>query len=108
MNVDSSMCASSGKTNAWDQIDWSHSARQVRRLQARIVKVTLTENQTVVKTGFAHAGLWNGLSRMKGNFHVRFLGEGAAATLLPYPTQASLVSRRVSPDEPMELNAALN
>jgi hypothetical protein len=23
---------------------------------------------------------------MKGNFHVRFLGEGAAATPLPYPT----------------------
>src|SRR2546429_7722845 len=24
---------------------------------------------------------------MKGNFHVRFLGEGAAATPLPYPTK---------------------
>jgi len=39
-----------------------------------------------VNTGSAHAGLCNGLSRMKGNFHVRFLGEGAAATPLPYPT----------------------
>jgi len=40
-----------------------------------------------VNTGSAHAGLCNGLSRMKGNFHVRFLGEGAAATPLPYPTK---------------------
>ena len=28
--------------------------------------------ETVVNTGSAHAGLCNGLSRMKGNFHVRF------------------------------------
>ena len=27
-----------------------------------------------VVSGFAHAGLLNGLSRMKGNFHVRFSG----------------------------------
>src|SRR2546430_10486244 len=40
MNMDSSMCASSGKTTAWDQIDWSQCERQVRRLQARIVKAT--------------------------------------------------------------------
>ena len=26
------------------------------------------------------------LSRVRGNLHARFLGEGAAATLLPYPT----------------------
>ena len=40
MNVDSSMCASSGKAAHWDQIDWSKYERQVRRLQARIVKAT--------------------------------------------------------------------
>lgn len=38
MNVDSSMCASSGKATHWDQIDWPKCERQVRRLQARIVK----------------------------------------------------------------------
>ena len=32
-------------------------------------------------------GLCRGLSRMKGNFHVRFLGEEATVTSLPYPTQ---------------------
>jgi len=39
-----------------------------------------------VITGSAHAELCNGLSRMKGNFQVRFLGEGAAAMPLSYPT----------------------
>ena len=40
MNVDSSMCASSGKAACWDQVDWPKCERQVRRLQARIVKAT--------------------------------------------------------------------
>jgi len=40
MNVDSSMCASSGRASPWDQIDWAKCERQVRRLQARIVKAT--------------------------------------------------------------------
>ena len=40
MNVDSSMCASSGKAARWDQVDWPKCERQVRRLQARIVKAT--------------------------------------------------------------------
>ena len=35
--------------------------------------------------GFAHTGLTHGLSRMTGNCHVRFLGEGAAAMPFPYP-----------------------
>jgi RNA-directed DNA polymerase len=40
MNVEQSMCASSGETNQWNQRDWSHCERQLRRLQARIVKAT--------------------------------------------------------------------
>lgn len=40
MNVDSSMCASSASVPQWDQIDWNRCQRQVRRLQARIVKAT--------------------------------------------------------------------
>jgi len=32
--------AASHKTEAWDQIDWKHAERNVRRLQARIVKAT--------------------------------------------------------------------
>ena len=40
MNMDSSMCASSGKASHWEQIDWAKCERQARRLQARIVKAT--------------------------------------------------------------------
>ncbi len=40
MNAEQSACASSGRTNAWNQIDWSQCERSVRRLQARIVKAT--------------------------------------------------------------------
>ena len=37
-------------------------------------------------TGSREKGLSGGLSRMKGNFQVRFLGEGVAVMPLPYPT----------------------
>lgn len=40
MNVESSMCASSGKAAHWNQINWRRCDRRVRRLQARIVKAT--------------------------------------------------------------------
>ena len=40
MNMDLSMCASSGEANTWEQADWPQCERQVRRLQARIVKAT--------------------------------------------------------------------
>src|SRR5580658_915245 len=40
MNVESSMCASSGKATRWEQVNWPPCERQVRRLQARIVKAT--------------------------------------------------------------------
>ena len=40
MNVDKTACASSGKAVTWEQIDWTQCERNVRRLQARIVKAT--------------------------------------------------------------------
>jgi RNA-directed DNA polymerase len=50
MNVDSSMCASSGWATHWDQVDWPKCERQVRRLQARIVKATREGRWGKVKT----------------------------------------------------------
>lgn len=50
MNPGKSACASSGKTDAWEQIDWSQCERQVRRLQARIVKATRAGRWNKVKT----------------------------------------------------------
>ena len=40
MNAEQSACASSGNESQWNQIDWNQCDRQVRRLQARIVKAT--------------------------------------------------------------------
>ena len=40
MNMDSSMCASSGNAPHWEQMDWPQCERHVSRLQARIVKAT--------------------------------------------------------------------
>jgi RNA-directed DNA polymerase len=40
MNAEQSACASSGNESQWNQIDWGQCERQVRRLQARIVKAT--------------------------------------------------------------------
>jgi len=112
MNAEPSACASSDEAQCWNQLDWSRHERHVRRLQARIVKATgegrwgkvkslqrlLTHSfsgralavkrvteKTVRLTGSACAELHNGLSRMRGNNHVRFLGEGTAATPSPYP-----------------------
>ena len=49
MNAEQSACASSGKATGWDQIDWSTAERQVRRLQARIVKATQAKRWNKVK-----------------------------------------------------------
>lgn len=38
MNAGQPMCAPSDQTPSWDQIDWTRAEREVRRLQARIVK----------------------------------------------------------------------
>jgi RNA-directed DNA polymerase len=50
MNVDPSMCASSGNEVPWDQLDWPRHERHVRRLQARIVKATQEGRWGKVKT----------------------------------------------------------
>ena len=40
MNVAHAACASSSGAPQWNQIDWATCERDVRRLQARIVKAT--------------------------------------------------------------------
>ena len=49
----------------------------------RIVKVKPTYGET----GFRDRGLCRGLSWMRGNSHVQFLGEETAVTPFPYPTK---------------------
>ena len=69
MNAEHSVCASSDLAKRWDGIVWSRCEREVRRLQARIVKA-VQRNQTdrLCPTARLH----NGLSRMRGNSPVRF------------------------------------
>jgi len=50
MNVDNTACASSGEATAWDQLDWPKYERQVRRLQARLVKATRERRWGKVKS----------------------------------------------------------
>ena len=49
MSAEQSACASSGKTTAWEQLDWSQCERHVRKLQARIVKATRESRWSKVK-----------------------------------------------------------
>jgi RNA-directed DNA polymerase len=65
MNVDNSACASSGKATAWDQIDWPKHERQVRRLQARIVKAT-------------QEGRWNKVKALQRLLTCSFFGKALA------------------------------
>ena len=65
MNVDNSACASSGKASAWDQMNWPKCERQVRRLQARIVKAT-------------QAGRWNKVKALQRLLTCSFSGKALA------------------------------
>jgi len=73
--------ASSDGSDHWHGINWRSCYEKVRKMQARIVKATQENSETG-----SPKGLSRGLSRMTGNFHVRFLGEGKAAMPFSYPT----------------------
>jgi len=47
MNAAIAACAASGLEVAWHGINWAECYRQVRRLQARIVKAVLAESQAL-------------------------------------------------------------
>jgi len=68
----------------WNAIDWQTIHEMVRRLQARIVKAT--QQSWLIRCETASCkGRLKGLSRMKGNFHVWFLGGLGTAISLGYP-----------------------
>ncbi len=66
---------------AWNTINWHSAQRIVRRLQARIVKA---RNRVSSKRRNG------GLSRMRGNSQVRFLGGRVGAIPPGYPTAFAL------------------
>ena len=65
----------------WHATDWHAAHHTVNRLQARIVKATQERGCETASRN----GRLKGLSCMKGNCHVQFLGGGAAATPPCYP-----------------------
>ena len=50
MNVGQPMCAPSNRASKWDQLDWPQHERNVRRLQARLVKATREKRWGKVKS----------------------------------------------------------
>ena len=86
MNVALAMCAPSGRAPHWDQVDWDRCQRHARRLPVRIVKATRVKPWG---TGSAHAGLCNGLSRVRGKLSRTVLRGGGGGNATPLPDQRS-------------------
>ena len=84
MNVKA--CAPADKATSWETIDWIAAKGYVRKLQMRIVKAVKQGQSFRLTAGFLIEAL-KGLSRVKGNFHARFLGEGWAVMSVSYPTE---------------------
>ena len=74
----------SGTMN-WHDIGWDKVHRIVRRLQVRIVKAT-QEGYFCWETASCSARRLRCLSRVKGDFHARFLGGGEPVMAPCYPT----------------------
>ena len=81
---------------SWDAIHWHAAHRIVRRLQARIVKATQASGETASR----NRGVKRGLSRMRGNPHVRFLGSWAGA-ILPATRLAGSTQNGQTPETPL-------
>jgi len=75
--------AVSNATMNWHDIEWEKVHRNVRRLQARIVKAT---QDYCWETASCSARRLRCLSRVKGDFHARFLGGWGPAMAPGYPT----------------------
>ena len=65
MNMEQSVCASSGQAAQWEQIDWTQCERKVSRLQVRIVKAT-------------QAGRWNKVKALQRLLTCSFSGKALA------------------------------
>src|SRR5712691_11434223 len=85
MNVAQAMCASSGGGHAPTGFDWFKWARPVSRPPVHIVKA---RRVILALTGPVHAGLPNGLSRMKGKLSCPVLRGGGSGNAAPLPDHA--------------------
>ncbi len=88
MNTAPSVCAPSDPTHKWDQLDWPRHERQVRRLQARIVKATRDGRWGKVKAlqrllTHSFSGKALAVQRVTGNQGKRTPGVDGAVWLTP-------------------------
>ena len=81
MNVASDLIEglSGGTPSRWSELHWPTIRRHISRLQTRIVKAAYECVAGCLTVPY------QGLSRVRGNSHARFLGGGAAATSPRYP-----------------------
>ena len=109
MNLSQNKCAVNDRTEGWHSIDWKKAHRAVRKLQVRIAKAEkegksgkVKALQRLLTTSFygtqpkrkrlsaaalnKQGGCFICLSRVQGNLHARFLGEGVTVRWLSYPT----------------------
>jgi len=82
------VCASSGKTSDWEQLDWPKHERHVRRLQARLVKATREKRWGKVKAlqrllTHSFSGKALAVKRVTGNKGKRTPGVDGAVWLTP-------------------------
>ena len=83
MKSDKKDCAPGTILKNWNSIDWNKVKRSVKSLQLRIAKATLV----YCRVSASWRTPFESLSRMMGNYQVRFLGDKGGATRLSYPTK---------------------
>jgi RNA-directed DNA polymerase len=108
MNVEQSTCASSDPATAWDQLEWPHHERQVRRLQARIVKATREGRWGKVKAlqrllTHSFSGKALAVERVTGNKGKRTPGVDGAVWLSPASKYKAIRSLRRRGYQPQPL-----
>ena len=94
--MNASACASTDNRIQWAQIIWTKCKEVVRKLQVRIVKAQQLYKDLLNRLSHDVEVAFECLSRVKGNFHARFLGELAPVTGLAYPTGGPVQRRHES------------
>ncbi len=108
MNGEQSPCAPSDAAIAWDQLKWSRHERQVRRLQARIVKATREGRWGRVKIlqrllTHSFSGKALAVERVTGNKGKRTPGVDGAVWLTPASKYKAIGSLRRRGYQPQPL-----
>lgn len=108
MSAEQSACASSDPAGAWDRLEWSDHERQIRRLQARIVKATREGRWGKVKAlqrllTHSFSGKALAVKRVTGNRGKRTSGVDGSLWLTPGSKWKAIESLRRRGYQPQPL-----